>query len=72
MFAILNKRELIFYIMRGKSVLKRKVRIVAGVFCSALLLTGCGKVRKMSSFKESAIKTHKNLGFGISLCQLVT
>ena len=31
--------------MRGK-VLKRKVRIVAGVFCSALLLTGCGKSAK--------------------------
>ena len=31
--------------MRGKSVLKRKVRIVAGVFCSALLLTG-GKSAK--------------------------
>lgn len=46
MFAILNKRELIFYIMRGKSVLKRKVGIITGVFCSALLLTGCGKSAK--------------------------
>ena len=27
-------------------MLKRKVRIVAGVFCSALLLTGCGKSAK--------------------------
>lgn len=27
-------------------MLKRKVGIVAGVFCSALLLTGCGKSAK--------------------------
>ncbi len=72
MFAILNKRELIFYIMRGKKCVKKKSGIITGVFCSALLLTGWAKVRKMSSFKGLAIKTHKNLGFGISLCQLVT
>ena len=58
--------------MRGKSVLKRKVRIVAGVFCSALLLTGCGKSAKDEFIQGIGNQNAQNLGFGISLCQLVT
>ena len=48
-------------------MLKRKVGIIAGVFCSALLLTGCGKSAKDEFIQGLAIKTHKNLGFGISM-----